>query len=94
MREFLVLLHHGFGLTTGKTSQLLTFGIFQESLIPQLIVVPLSSREVDGVRKEKEKLTAASSPSRLTGDTEEAQRLKRQAIICWRVFNRESSSEN
>ena len=46
-------------LPTGKTSQLLTFGIFQESLIPQLIVVPLSSREVDGVRKEKEKLTAA-----------------------------------
>jgi len=31
------------GQPTGKTSQLLTFGIFQESLIPQLIVVPLSS---------------------------------------------------
>ena len=30
-------------------------------MIPRLIVVPLSSHEVDGVRKEKERLTAAVS---------------------------------
>ena len=29
-------------------------------LFPRLIVVPLSSQEVDGVRKEKERLTAGS----------------------------------
>ena len=29
-------------------------------LVPRLIVVPLSSHEIDGVRKEKERLTAAA----------------------------------
>ena len=32
-----------------------------EFSFPQLIVVPLSCHEVDGVRKEKERLTAAQS---------------------------------
>ena len=39
----------GFPLATG----------LGESLSPWLIVVPLSTRPVDGVRKEKERLTAA-----------------------------------
>ena len=33
----------------------------REFSFPQLIVVPLSCHEVDGVRKEKERLTAAQS---------------------------------
>jgi len=33
-----------------------------EFSFPQLIVVPLSCHEVDGVRKEKERLTAAQRP--------------------------------
>jgi hypothetical protein len=36
-----------------------TQGIGCEFSFPQLIVVPLSCHEVDGVRKEKERLTAA-----------------------------------
>ena len=36
------------------------FSVFEFSF-PQLIVVPLSCHEVDGVRKEKERLTAAQS---------------------------------
>ena len=35
----------------------LAFG-FVDHAVPRLIVVPLSSQEVDGVRKEKERLTA------------------------------------
>ena len=34
----------------------------KEFLFPQLIVVPLSTHEVDGVRKEKEGLTAKEPP--------------------------------
>ena len=39
--------------THGTTSGLTVFSF------PRLIVVPVSSHEVDGVRKEKERLTAA-----------------------------------
>ena len=34
--------------------------LLREFSFPRLIVVPLSSHEIDGVRKEKERLTAAS----------------------------------
>ena len=34
--------------------------VLKRRLVPRLIVVPLSSHEIDGVRKEKERLTAAS----------------------------------
>ena len=34
--------------------------IMKRRLVPRLIVVPLSSHYLDGVRKEKERLTAAS----------------------------------
>ena len=34
-------------------------GSLREFSFPRLIVVPLSSHEIDGVRKEKERLTAA-----------------------------------
>jgi hypothetical protein len=38
-------------------------GSLREFSFPRLIVVPLSSHEIDGVRKEKERLTAASISS-------------------------------
>jgi len=43
--------------------ELLGFPALREFSFPRLIVVPLSSHEIDGVRKEKERLTAASISS-------------------------------